>query len=179
MYMLMEAFCRSLRLRTEAIFIYSFAELKSITSSFTQRLLAGSHSEPGTGPSSRGASNEPPPPPLASQTEPPVSKGIEPEQTHTSGTAGGGQSHTTAALMTYKKHSIALIPSDKGKEMAITSADGSLNTINPWVHKEFRLAKELQLKDFLKADDVYSEAHLYALHWSEAGSSELEDGSIP
>ncbi|MCO5580144.1 hypothetical protein L7F22_034011 [Adiantum nelumboides] len=40
---------------------------------------------PGTGPSSRGASNEPPP---TSQPEPSVSKGTIPEQTHATGTAG-------------------------------------------------------------------------------------------
>ncbi|MCO5559673.1 hypothetical protein L7F22_013274 [Adiantum nelumboides] len=99
--------------------------------------------QPGTRPSSRGASNEPPPPPPASQPKPPVSNDTEPEQTHTTGTAGGGQSHTTAALLTYKKHSTALITSDKGKEMAISFADGSISTINPWVNKEFRTKCEL------------------------------------
>ncbi|MCO5572788.1 hypothetical protein L7F22_026547 [Adiantum nelumboides] len=50
-----------------------------------------------------------------------------------------------------------MVSSDKGKEMAISSADGSLSNVNPWIHKEFRLAKELQLKELLKVDSMYSD----------------------
>ncbi|MCO5607994.1 hypothetical protein L7F22_062197 [Adiantum nelumboides] len=63
----------------------------------------------GTCPSSGGASNEPPPSPPANKPKPPVSKDTEHEQTHTTGTIGGNQSHTIAALLTDKKHSTAMV----------------------------------------------------------------------
>ncbi|MCO5601800.1 hypothetical protein L7F22_055925 [Adiantum nelumboides] len=131
---------------------------------------------PGTGPSSGGTSNEPPPPPLASQPNPLVSTGIDFGHTHDTRTAGGNQNQTTA-LMTYKKRSIAMVPSTgtkmaisiemvssiKGKEIAITNVHDSLSTKNPWIYKEFRLPKEVQLKEFLKADDMYGDMKRLAM----------------
>ncbi|MCO5604371.1 hypothetical protein L7F22_058536 [Adiantum nelumboides] len=83
-----------------------------------------------TSPSSGGTDTEPPPPPLASQLKPRVSKDIEPKQTHAIGPIGEGQLQTNAVLLTYKKRSTALVPSVKGKEMAISSADDSLSDID-------------------------------------------------
>ncbi|MCO5584141.1 hypothetical protein L7F22_038064 [Adiantum nelumboides] len=115
------------------------------------------HGQPRTGPSSRGTATEPPPPAPASQPKPQMSKDTKLEHTHATGTSGEGPLQTFAALLKHKQRSTALVPSDKGKEIAISSANGSLIDINPWVNKEFMLAKELQLKDFWKVDNMYSD----------------------
>ncbi|MCO5605439.1 hypothetical protein L7F22_059623 [Adiantum nelumboides] len=125
---------------------------------------------PGTGPSSRGTSNEPPPPPPTSWPDPLASTSTNFEHTHDIGAARGIQDQANA-LMTYKKHSTAMVSSTgtemaistamvssiKGKEMAITNDHDSLNTQNPWIYKEFKLAKEVKLNELLKVDDMYGD----------------------
>ncbi|MCO5605743.1 hypothetical protein L7F22_059927 [Adiantum nelumboides] len=53
--------------------------------------------------------------------------------------------------------STAMVPSSKGKEKAIIGSTDSFNVANPWLYKEFRLAKQLQLKEYLQADDMHSD----------------------
>ncbi|MCO5560292.1 hypothetical protein L7F22_013904 [Adiantum nelumboides] len=62
--------------------------------------------------------------------------------------------------------STAMVLSSKEKEKAILGNTDSFNVANPWLYKEFCLAKQLQLKEYLQADDMYSDmkrlAHLYS-----------------
>ncbi|MCO5575203.1 hypothetical protein L7F22_029000 [Adiantum nelumboides] len=53
--------------------------------------------------------------------------------------------------------STAMVPSRKGKEKAIIDSTDSLSIANPWLYKEFRLAEQVQLKEYLKADDMFSD----------------------
>ncbi|MCO5600613.1 hypothetical protein L7F22_054728 [Adiantum nelumboides] len=53
--------------------------------------------------------------------------------------------------------STVMVSSSKGKEKAISGNNDSFNVANPWLYKEFRLAKQLQLKEYLQADDMYSD----------------------
>ncbi|MCO5547695.1 hypothetical protein L7F22_001146 [Adiantum nelumboides] len=53
--------------------------------------------------------------------------------------------------------STAIIPSNKEKEKAITDITDFLSTANPWLYKEFCLAKQVQLKEYLQASDMYSD----------------------
>ncbi|MCO5580735.1 hypothetical protein L7F22_034605 [Adiantum nelumboides] len=62
-----------------------------------------------------------------------------------------------------KKCNTTMVSSHKGKEMSIGFADGLLNNVNSWIHKELRLAKESQLKEFLKVDDMYSDMEQIAM----------------
>ncbi|MCO5575397.1 hypothetical protein L7F22_029198 [Adiantum nelumboides] len=121
--------------------------------------------QPGTGPS-RGTSTDPPPP-STSLTDPPASKGTD---DHPQGTGAAGGQQDTTALVTYKKRNAALVPStskemaistmvsstgaemakstamvssSKGKEKATIGSIDSFNDANPWLHKEFHLAKQL------------------------------------
>ncbi|MCO5595658.1 hypothetical protein L7F22_049703 [Adiantum nelumboides] len=123
--------------------------------------------QPGTGPSSRGAATKPSQPPAPQSKSLRVPKENEPEHRGATGTTGESQLHsfermiipTTCSIgvLTYKKRRKLLPGSVKGKEMAIGLIDGSLTEPNPWLNKEFKLAKEIQLKEFLRADDMYSD----------------------
>ncbi|MCO5570404.1 hypothetical protein L7F22_024125 [Adiantum nelumboides] len=47
--------------------------------------------------------------------------------------------------------STAMVPSSKGKEKA---TGDSTDSFNPWLHKEFHLDKQVQLWEYLQADDM-------------------------
>ncbi|MCO5564988.1 hypothetical protein L7F22_018658 [Adiantum nelumboides] len=143
----------------------------------------------GTGPS-RGISTAPPPPPPTSQPDPPASTGTDFDHPQDTGAARGNQD--SIALLTYKKRSVAMVsstskemaistvmvpstgmemaistamvPSSKGKEMAIADAHDPFSTANPWLYKEYRLAKGLQIKEYLKLDPP---PLLYAMRMEE------------
>ncbi|MCO5556024.1 hypothetical protein L7F22_009568 [Adiantum nelumboides] len=133
----------------------------------------------GTGPS--GGTSTDPPPPSTSHTDPLASKGTD---DHPQGTGATGEQQDTTALVTYKKYStalvsstskemaistmvsstgaemaksIAMVSSSKGKEKATIGSTDSFNNTNPWLHREFHLAKQVQLKEYLQADDMYSD----------------------
>ncbi|MCO5567664.1 hypothetical protein L7F22_021358 [Adiantum nelumboides] len=53
--------------------------------------------------------------------------------------------------------STTMVPSSKEKEKAIIGSTNFFNVANPWLYKEFRLGKQLQLKLYLQADDMYSD----------------------
>ncbi|MCO5549145.1 hypothetical protein L7F22_002611 [Adiantum nelumboides] len=120
----------------------------------------------GAGPSSGGAAIEPPPPPAFHSGSPPAPKENEPE--HRGATRTTGRNHLqlsknviiptegSIGVLTYKKRKIILFDFVKDKEMATSSIDGSLIELDPWLNKEFKLAKEIQLKEFLRVDDMYS-----------------------
>ncbi|MCO5567557.1 hypothetical protein L7F22_021251 [Adiantum nelumboides] len=132
--------------------------------------------QPATGPS--GGALTDPPPPSTSHSDPPAFKGND---DHPQGTgAAGGQQDTTALVM-YKKRntalvssiskemaistmvsstgaemakSTAMVSSSKGKEKATMGSTDSFTDANPWLHKEFHLAKQVQLREYLQADDM-------------------------
>ncbi|MCO5588977.1 hypothetical protein L7F22_042941 [Adiantum nelumboides] len=53
--------------------------------------------------------------------------------------------------------STAMVSSSKGKEKATIGSTNSFTDVNPWLYKEFHLAKQVQLKEYLQADDMYSD----------------------
>ncbi|MCO5593590.1 hypothetical protein L7F22_047605 [Adiantum nelumboides] len=89
--------------------------------------------QPDTGPS-RGASTDPPPP-STSHSDPLVSKGTD--------------DHPQELAK-----SIAMVSSSKGKEKATMGSTDYFIDANSWLHKEFHLAKQVQLKEYLQADDM-------------------------
>ncbi|MCO5548584.1 hypothetical protein L7F22_002044 [Adiantum nelumboides] len=122
-----------------------------------------------------GSASIDPPPPSTSHSNPPAPKGND-DHPQGTGAAGGQQDITT--LVTYKKRittlvsstskemaistmvsstgaemakSTAMVPSSKGKEKA---TEGKTDSFNPWLHKEFHLAKQVQLREYLQADDM-------------------------
>ncbi|MCO5559491.1 hypothetical protein L7F22_013092 [Adiantum nelumboides] len=114
--------------------------------------------QPGTGPSTGGTGTAHSQPP-ASRSEhlPPTPKESEPEHRDATGTIVEDQLQLSAKVLTYKKRRTVMSHSAKGKEMATSLTDGSLTEVNPWVNKDFKLAKKIQLKEFLRgADDMFS-----------------------
>ncbi|MCO5582969.1 hypothetical protein L7F22_036874 [Adiantum nelumboides] len=99
--------------------------------------------QPGTGPFG-GASTDPPPP-STFHADPLASTGIN-DHPHGTGAVGGqdGQKHCNGF-------------SSKGKEKATIGSTDSFTDANPWLYKEFHLAKQVQLKEYLQADDMYSD----------------------
>ncbi|MCO5582542.1 hypothetical protein L7F22_036439 [Adiantum nelumboides] len=53
--------------------------------------------------------------------------------------------------------STARVSSSKGKKKDTMSNTDSFIDANPWLHKEFHLAKQVQSKEYLQADDLYSD----------------------
>ncbi|MCO5594830.1 hypothetical protein L7F22_048864 [Adiantum nelumboides] len=50
--------------------------------------------------------------------------------------------------------STAMVSSSKGKEKATMGNSYSFTDANPWLHKEFHLAKQVLLKEYVQADDM-------------------------
>ncbi|MCO5580733.1 hypothetical protein L7F22_034603 [Adiantum nelumboides] len=71
--------------------------------------------------------------------------------------------------------STAMVSSIKGKEKAIIGSVDSFNDVNPWLYKEFPLAKQVQLKEYLQADDMYSDMQRLAALYTEVRNS-IRDG---
>ncbi|MCO5607003.1 hypothetical protein L7F22_061194 [Adiantum nelumboides] len=86
----------------------------------------------------------------------PVATIIEQTQsanTNTSGYNGRGRGRGKEEMA----KSTAIVSSSKGKEKATIGSIDSFIDANPWLYKEFHLAKQGQLKEYLQADDMYSD----------------------